>query len=338
MNLLTQLKKQLIPKKLWILRLYMGLLTFLAEIILIFYIGISIYNIFTLNNVLGDLILGYAGLYLVSICLVLLFVAQVVSLFLNVHDNIEDIRNKTINPEFSVDLDNEKESSFTNNFNSIIVIATIFFAILLALINLNRQPREYQRGNSSLNYDNETESSNKYKIGDEKDGGIVFDVDLSSETGLIVDKQDLGGMSWEEAIKACENKGDGWRLPTKEELIKICNSPNCILDHAVYWSSTPSNYDPNYAWYYDRGEANGSFEYEKSQPYSVRAVKSFYIHDANSENNSINPPNKKPKPYQRKNILPYEFRSPLRKYQRGNSSLNYDNETESSNKYKNGDQ
>ena len=35
---------------------------------------------------------------------------------------------------------------------------------------------------------------------------------------LEVMKEDLGKMKWDEAKKACENLGDGWRLPTKDEL------------------------------------------------------------------------------------------------------------------------
>jgi hypothetical protein len=214
--------------------------------------------------------------YVVSLGIGLLFLSQVVSLFLNIHDNIEDVRNKTINPDFSVDLEIEKESSFTANINSIIVIITIITAIILASINLTRHHSGYEGNNStSFNSENQLESSENYKIGDEKDGGIVFEIDLSGKNGLIVDKQDLGEMSWKDAIKACENKGDGWRLPTKEELVRICKSNSCNLDHAVYWSGTPSNSNPNYAWYFDRGELNGIFEYEKSTEYSVRAVKPF---------------------------------------------------------------
>jgi len=47
-------------------------------------------------------------------------------------------------------------------------------------------------------------------------------------------------MTWEEAKKACESLGDGWRLPTKDELnILYLNNTNLngIKDNA-YWSST----------------------------------------------------------------------------------------------------
>ena len=37
--------------------------------------------------------------------------------------------------------------------------------------------------------------------------------------GLEVMSTDLGEFSWEDAKKACADLGDGWRLPTKEELI-----------------------------------------------------------------------------------------------------------------------
>ena len=41
------------------------------------------------------------------------------------------------------------------------------------------------------------------------------------EIGLEVMTKDLGKMNWEQAKKSCENLGDGWRLPTIYELIKI---------------------------------------------------------------------------------------------------------------------
>ena len=30
--------------------------------------------------------------------------------------------------------------------------------------------------------------------------------------------EDLGEMNWDDAMKACADLGDGWRLPTKDEL------------------------------------------------------------------------------------------------------------------------
>ena len=51
---------------------------------------------------------------------------------------------------------------------------------------------------------------------------------------------DLGEMSWDKAKKACANLGDGWRLPTKDELNLIYENKNVVGGFAYnfYWSST----------------------------------------------------------------------------------------------------
>jgi len=61
--------------------------------------------------------------------------------------------------------------------------------------------------------------------------------------------KDLGGHSWENAKKVCENLGDGWRLPTREELHLIWLNKESIggFVAAYYWSSSEDGND--YAWY-----------------------------------------------------------------------------------------
>jgi hypothetical protein len=137
MNILEFVKNQLLPKKLWMLRFYVTLLTILAEVILFAYIGLSLYNLMTSDEILGNLILGYGGLYLVWVCLVILFVAQVVSLFLNIHDNIEDVRNKAIDPEYKFDLSEDRERGKIKMMKSIFIIAAIGLSIVLSIVNLN---------------------------------------------------------------------------------------------------------------------------------------------------------------------------------------------------------
>jgi hypothetical protein len=81
-------------------------------------------------------------------------------------------------------------------------------------------------------------------------------------------------MTWEGAKKACADLGDGWRLPTKEELNEMYRSKDKLgaftLDN--YWSSSENtNY---YAWSQDfsSGIQNSN---SKLNPNLVRAVKAL---------------------------------------------------------------
>ena len=65
---------------------------------------------------------------------------------------------------------------------------------------------------------------------------------------LEVMTEDLGEMSWEDAKKACADLGDGWRLPTKDELNILYENKDKIGGFATgyYWSST--EVDNGTAW------------------------------------------------------------------------------------------
>jgi hypothetical protein len=59
---------------------------------------------------------------------------------------------------------------------------------------------------------------------------------------LQVAFQDLGGMNWYEAKKACAELGNNWRLPTKEELEKMYEVLHLKgkgnFENLNYWSSS----------------------------------------------------------------------------------------------------
>ena len=61
--------------------------------------------------------------------------------------------------------------------------------------------------------------------------------------------------TWDEAVEYANGLGNGWRLPTIEELISIidlkrydpaCKIQNCVSSY--YWSSSPNAGDSSYAW------------------------------------------------------------------------------------------
>ena len=84
---------------------------------------------------------------------------------------------------------------------------------------------------------------------------------------------DLGQMNWDEAMKACADLGDGWRLPNRLELLLMYNQE----DHSgfasnLYWSST--EYGSVNAWSQGFGGGN-QVNYYKGNNYYVRAVRTI---------------------------------------------------------------
>ena len=61
---------------------------------------------------------------------------------------------------------------------------------------------------------------------------------------LTVQAQDLPKLNWNDAVKACAALGEGWRLPTQDELNVMYQKKDaiggfCQEPLAGYWSSTP---------------------------------------------------------------------------------------------------
>lgn len=81
-----------------------------------------------------------------------------------------------------------------------------------------------------------------------------------------------GTYTWEEAIKTCAALGDGWRLPTNEELHLMWLNKEAIGGFAddSYWGSSETNV--NYAWYKYFGNGGQSY-YTKRVNIHVRPVR-----------------------------------------------------------------
>ena len=90
------------------------------------------------------------------------------------------------------------------------------------------------------------------KVGDKKNGGIVFFVDGTGQHGLIADVKDLGKFDWNNAIIACKNKGAGWYLPSKDELNMLYQNKDKVgsFEIVFYWSSSEVGnvYGDDSAW------------------------------------------------------------------------------------------
>ena len=91
---------------------------------------------------------------------------------------------------------------------------------------------------------------------------------------LEVMTEDLGEMRWDAAKKACADIGDGWRLPTKDELNILYENKDKIGGFAsnYYWSST--EYDEGIAWGQDFYDGYPDDSNKDNDTY-VRAVRSI---------------------------------------------------------------
>jgi hypothetical protein len=79
--------------------------------------------------------------------------------------------------------------------------------------------------------------------------------------GYISEKDETPA-TWSEAIKACENKGDDWYLPTREELQKIYAARSAItgaggknFQPKDYWSASQRNNQDGYSINFSTGRA-----------------------------------------------------------------------------------
>jgi hypothetical protein len=118
------------------------------------------------------------------------------------------------------------------------------------------------------------------KVGDKKDDGIVYWVDSTGTHGLIADVKDLGKFTWDTAVIACKNKGEGWYLPSRDELDKLYEKKDKVggFDGNFYWCSTNSKWNETssnsaFLVMFDMGGMPMIFK--KSDSATVRAVRAF---------------------------------------------------------------
>lgn len=90
----------------------------------------------------------------------------------------------------------------------------------------------------------------------------------------VVQKDFPNVMNWNDAKEACTELGDGWRLPTKDELNILFNNKDKIGGFAggYYWSSNDYGYDGAWVQMFNGGYQFGS---SKKSTYSVRAIRAF---------------------------------------------------------------
>ena len=90
----------------------------------------------------------------------------------------------------------------------------------------------------------------------------------------VAEKDFPKNMNWEDAKKACESLGNGWRLPTKEELNTLYQNRDKIGGFAdvYYWSSSELNV--GIAWLQSFGNG-GQYSGGKNNAVYFRAIRTF---------------------------------------------------------------
>ncbi|WP_209399765.1 TIR domain-containing protein [Pseudozobellia sp. WGM2] len=122
----------------------------------------------------------------------------------------------------------------------------------------------------------------KLGVGDVYNDGIIFAIDPSNKTGKIAAMVDVGPMTWNNAMTIHEQLGEGWRLPTLEELRLMYNTIGQGSDNRgkfsneLYWSATP--FDDYQARLLRFSDGNGSYHFNSSgthRKFLVRAIRDF---------------------------------------------------------------
>ena len=150
---------------------------------------------------------------------------------------------------------------------------------------VKKTPAQSSHQYSSYNQ-SQSSYSKTYKVGDYYDAngkqGVVFVVTPDGKHGKIVGLNNLGRMKWDDAIAACRNLGNGWRLPSKEELLAIYKVKSTLnstlaavgdeLPSVSHWSSTEYNSDCAWFVYMNAGR---TYDGSKNDNRYVRAVSAF---------------------------------------------------------------
>lgn len=115
-----------------------------------------------------------------------------------------------------------------------------------------------------------------YQIGDEHpDGGIVFMITDGGKSGMIAatQKSPTPTNNWDAAKEYCENLGDGWRMPSKDEMLIMADKIT-IAAGTYFWTSTHQGTDEAFIVLLQGGIKNWPSG-KSSDKNFVRAVRPF---------------------------------------------------------------
>jgi len=113
----------------------------------------------------------------------------------------------------------------------------LYIGIILMLASCGADATESATSNQSDVAAEGESTTSTIKIGNIE----VMTEDLTTED---LGGPDVGEMNWNEAKEACAKVGDGWRLPTKDELNILYENMDKIggFTDEEYWSSTEGDF------------------------------------------------------------------------------------------------
>ncbi len=126
------------------------------------------------------------------------------------------------------------------------------------------------------------ETLSNLAVGDAYEEGVVFEISGDNKIGKIVHIDDYGPMTWKEAMNIGEQLGEGWRLPTLDELKRMYKTIGQGADNkgefadGLYWSATP--FDDYQARLLRFRDGNASYHYNSGgthRKFLVRPIKDF---------------------------------------------------------------
>ena len=85
--------------------------------------------------------------------------------------------------------------------------------------------------------------------------------------------KDLGKFTWNDAKEACAALGEGWRLPTREELHLMWLNKDDSFASAYYWSSNESNDADAWLQNFNGGDHDDDYKTSTNYVRPVRDVK-----------------------------------------------------------------
>ena len=175
----------MLPKvKLRFLRYYLAFSEYFIEFILFTYVLLSVYYLFTgSHGALANIVIGLTGVYIIGISLSVLFVTQLVRLFIGIHDNVAEIKEKAFTPDYTGNPNIEGKNPLLGGIGDTVAIVLVVSSILFTIINFSS--KESSSGNSTVNtVSSVTTSTKSVNIADlRNNSGIYYDSNNQPYTG-----------------------------------------------------------------------------------------------------------------------------------------------------------